>query len=217
MNILFVLDILGTVAFSLSGALKAIRKGFDIFGVIILGIITAVGGGCMRDLMLGITPPSMLTNPVYVFIASVCSVLLFIVISFHLKNKKPSDSKTVRLFDNLYFIMDTVGLAAFTLDGELVSYAYLQSPSMFITVFMGVITGIGGGILRDITANELPSVFVKHVYATSSLAGALLTAFLYRFINQNTAMILGGVLIIVMRVLAAHYKWELPSIKSALK
>lgn len=208
MSILDITSIIGTISCAMSGTLVAIQKHMDLFGVNMLAITTAVGGGIMRDLMIGDTPPVMFRDPLYVAIAFIVANLLFI---FHyFKKKKPSDS-TVRKYDRLLFIPDAIGLAAFTVNGVIIGMNY-DSANFFLSVFLGVITGVGGGILRDIMAQELPSIFVKRIYAVASIIGAIGVSVLWQY-NETVAIATGFVLIILVRVLAGIFKWNLPVIK----
>lgn len=202
----FIVNIIGTIAFATSGAVVAMKKKFDIFGVTMLGVTTAVGGGFVRDIVLGNVPPVALTAPIYTIIAIVCSVLAFLP---GIRNRINQNNK---VFDRLMFFMDTVGLAAFTTTG--VAFCFDKgNPSLFVSLFIGVVTGVGGGVLRDIFSNEPPYIFRKHIYACAAAAGAITTHLLYTWINPSTAMIVGFVEIAIIRFLSAYYKWNLPVAK----
>ena len=194
--IFFVLDIIGTVAFAISGALMAIRKKMDIFGVAILGMTTAVAGGIIRDLILGITPPAAFVHPVYALTAIVVSLIIFI----------PSIRRALSHLETLLLIMDSIGLAIFTVTGVGAGMAY---NNLFLTVFVGTVTGVGGGVLRDLFAGNRPYIFVKHFYACASIIGSLISALLWN-INELLAMIAGMAAIFILRILAAIFKWSLP-------
>lgn len=209
-TLIFILEIIGTVAFASSGALVGIRKNMDIFGVIVLGITTAVGGGCIRDLILGIHPPKMFHNFAYVGTAIATSCLLFFIIYV---KKELLESRFMESYEHAMITFDAIGLGIFTGMGIQTAVTVIPSPNAFLLIFVGVVTGIGGGMLRDIMASTTPFVFVKHVYACASLLGAAAYLVLYRYINEATALILSSVLVIVIRLLAAHYKWNLPRIK----
>lgn len=199
----FAVNMIGTMAFAISGAAAAMRKKFDIFGVAMLGVTTAVGGGFIRDLVLGNVPPVALIKPVYTITAIVCSVLAFLPA---IRNRVGQNNI---MFDRLMFFMDSVGLAAFTTTG--VVFAFVRGyESLFVSLFVGVVTGVGGGVLRDIFSNEPPYIFRKHIYACAAAAGAITTHLLYGWLGPIPATIIGFIEIIVIRFLSAYYRWNLP-------
>ena len=165
---ILILELVGTMAFSASGAMTGIRKNMDIFGVCILGLTTAVGGGVIRDVILGNTPPATFRNPIYAAVALAAALVLFLS-----RVRRLLMHNTV-LFDRAMFWMDTAGLGIFTVVGIRTAYAHVPQATVFLLVFVGVVTGVGGGVLRDMMAGDTPYIFVKHVYASASLAGALL-------------------------------------------
>ncbi len=201
---IFILEIIGTVAFSISGAMTAIKKRMDIFGVVTLGLITAVGGGVIRDLVLGITPPHTFNNPAYALASALTSICVFL----------PAVRRFFRrhtyLYDHMLFYMDTIGLAIFTVVGVQIAAAHAQQVSMFLFVFVGVVTGVGGGVLRDVLAQNTPYIFVKHVYASASLIGALICALLWKTPVPAAAMPVGAAVIIAIRMMSSHFRWSLP-------
>ena len=154
-NIIFITEIIGTIAFAASGAMIAIRKELDLFGIIMLGTITAVGGGILRDIIIGRIPPNTFVNPVYIATAALTSVLLFII--FY---KAPSllDSKHIGTFEKILNIFDAIGLGAFTVIGIDAGIDKGYGEYLFLLIFLGVTTGIGGSIMRDIMAGEIPYV-----------------------------------------------------------
>ncbi len=208
MNILiFVLEVIGTIAFAVSGAMTALKKNMDLFGVIILGCTTAVGGGIIRDLILGITPPMTFRNPVYAFISIVTAVIVFLPGTVKLLGKNNA------FFDIILLVMDALGLGVFTVMGIRTAYVLDTESSVFLMVFVGVITGVGGGVMRDIMSGNTPYIFVKHFYATASLIGALLCAYLIPYIGLAFAMISGAAAVVTLRFLAAKFHWKLPKYK----
>lgn len=209
-DLLTVLDFIGVISFTISGALVAVRKKMDYLGVCILGIITAVGGGATRDIIIGRTPPVMFRNPVYVSVAFVVANIVFFFMFCHMNVK--SRPKINHFFETALFWFDTVGLASFTADGVLVGKT-MTDGGLFLCAFLGVITGVGGGILRDLLATEVPAIFVKHVYAMASIAGAIITCLLWNVIPPVTAVVTGMTVIILIRFLARRYKWNLLRIK----
>ena len=166
-TLVFILEIIGTIAFAASGAMVGINKKMDIFGVCILGLTVSVGGGIIRDLILGNTPPNTFQNPVYALVAIGVSIIVFIPKVRNLLKKIP------RGYDMTMRIMDAVGLGIFTVIGAQVACVALGHADWLTIAFFGTITGVGGGVLRDVMAGDMPYIFRKHIYALASLAGAL--------------------------------------------
>ena len=201
-DIVFFLEIIGTVAFAASGAMIAVHRRMDIFGVVMLGLFTAVGGGAIRDMLLGNTPPLSFRRPVYAMTAIAVSAVMF------LKPVRARYSRHSHAFDTALLIMDSVGLGVFTAVGVRVALA--ADSNLYTAAFVGVVTGVGGGILRDVMAGQTPFVFVKHFYASASLIGALLCALLWPWAGEVAAMLGSAAAVIALRLLAAHYRWSLP-------
>lgn len=194
-----ILEIIGTIAFSVSGAVVGIRKKMDILGVVTLGIVTAVGGGIIRDVVIGEVPPTAFRNPIYTIIAIVVAAIAFL----------PFISKKINLDHFIWVLADSIGLGAFTIIGVSAGYKF---DNLFLEVFLGVITGVGGGVIRDICSRSIPMIFVKHFYACPCIIGAIVCAVLGRY-NSNLAMLIGFIVILVLRLLAAKFKWHLPKAK----
>lgn len=199
-----VLELIGTLAFAASGALIAMKKHMDLLGVIVLGVITAIGGGILRDLILGITPPLAFRDPTCAIVAIAASILLFIP---WLRHRLMHNQ---RLFDVVLLVMDSLGLGVFTVMGIWNAMAFDPDRSAFLLVFVGVLTGVGGGMLRDVLAGNMPFILVKHIYACASLVGALACALLWKCLPGYAAMLIGMLLVLIIRLLAAHYRWNLP-------
>lgn len=210
-TLILVLEIIGTVAFAVSGAFTAIKKDMDIFGVVILGLTTAVGGGIIRDLILGITPPKTFQDPKYAIIAIVSSVIVFVLVYWR---KLDNES---RAYDIAMLVMDTLGLAAFTVAGMGVAFSQPAEYSSFLLIFVGVITGVGGGVMRDLFAGDRPYIFVKHIYACASIMGALVCEIVKTLANESWGMVAGIVVVITIRFLSAYFRWNLPKIKYMTK
>lgn len=210
-TILIIFDFIGTIAFATAGALVAIRKEMDIFGVNVMAVCTATGGGVIRDLLIGITPPHAFRNPKYVLVACITANIVFFFLSRH-----PKVTKAVRaIYDSIYFSFDTLGLAAFTIDGVMAGVNAGHESNIFLLVFLGMITGVGGGVLRDVLAIRTPDIFRKHIYALSSILGALIVALAVRLPGYETSgMVAGFFAIIIIRCLAARFKWNLPRMKA---
>ena len=204
MQILLVLEIIGTIAFAVSGAIVGIQEKMDIFGVSILGLTTAVGGGVLRDLILNITPPAAFRTPVFAITAIAVSILVFIrPIQF-------SGEQRHGIYDKLLLVMDSIGLGLFTVVGVQVAKTSRVDTNLFLETFVGVLTGVGGGLMRDVFAGYTPSIFVKHFYACASIIGAWTCVLLWPYIGDSASMALGAALIVILRLLAAHYHWSLP-------
>ncbi len=205
-NIIFAFEIIGVIAFAISGAIVGIEKKMDILGICILGLSVAVGGGVIRDLVLGINPPMTFRNPIYAGIAILTSIIVFI---FAVKAPKVLNS---RVMDGLMLVGDAIGLGIFTVMGINTAYNHTIDAeySMFLLIFVGVITGVGGGILRDMMAGDRPYVFVKHFYASASIIGAIVYVLILPYIGTVPSMFIGTGLIIGLRVCAAYFRWSLP-------
>ena len=204
MHIIFILEIIGTIAFAVSGAFVGIEKKMDVFGVAILGLVTAVGGGVMRDLLLGITPPAALQDPVFALTAIIVSLVVF------LPSVRSLLQKTGKVYDLLLLIMDSAGLGLFTVPGVQIAYSATAAENLFLITFVGVLTGVGGGLLRDTFAGNTPYIFIKHFYACASIIGAWICALLWKHTGPVPSMIAGASSTVILRLLAAHYHWSLP-------
>ncbi len=206
-SVITLFEIIGTVAFAASGAIVALKKEMDIFGVAILGLFTAVGGGVIRDMILGNTPPAVFKDPVYAVVAIITSVIIFLPKVRGLLKKSP------KVYDIVMLIMDSVGLGIFTVAGIQTAKSVNPDSGYFLLVFVGIVTGVGGGLLRDICAGVTPYIFVKHFYACASLFGSLLCALLWNYTSESIAMISGSAAVLVLRILAAKFRWSLPKAK----
>lgn len=198
------LEIVGTVAFAVSGAVTALKKNMDIFGVCVMGITTATGGGVIRDIILGRTPPQMFYDSKYVVVALIVSIIIFFPFFRHFltANKK--------IYDAVLLFTDSAGLGIFTVYGVKVAIDAGYGDNTFLVLFVGLVTGVGGGVIRDIFAHDRPYIFIKHIYACAALVGAVLCKLLWTSAGQTVSMICGLVVIIVIRLLSAKYKLSLP-------
>ncbi len=205
-QIIYWAEIIGTIAFALSGAMVGIDKRFDIFGIIVLAISTAVGGGAIRDVLLGRTPPNMFVQPVYAGVATVSAIVVFCLtyrIKFFSKYRK------------LYFLFveffDTIGLGVFTVTASILVLDMYPAANIFLTIFMGCITGIGGGILRDMMAGRVPAVLRKRIYAVAAIIGSGMYYYLSATnLDGSISMVISILTVIIIRMLAMHYGWQLP-------
>ena len=201
-------EMIGTIAFAASGALVGSEQKMDIFGVSVLGVITAVGGGMIRDVTLGIIPPGVFQKPVYAAVAVLTSVLVFFLLYFKREMLKGNVT-----YDKVMLVMDSVGLGIFTVVGVNTGIRQGFADNTFLLVFVGTITGVGGGLLRDMMAEVPPYIFVKHIYACASIVGAIVCVYTYRWFGVVFSLIFGSAAVILMRYLAAHYRWNLPKLK----
>lgn len=204
---IFILELIGTVAFASSGAMIAIEKKMDIFGVNVLGATTAVGGGIMRDIILGLTPPGAFSHPVYVLVAALTSTILF-VIAYAKPTAFESRVKT-DYYDKLMFWCDTAGLGIFTVVGIQAAVRAVGGENVFFFVFIGTLTGVGGGVLRDIMAGETPYILAKHIYACAAIAGGIVCVVGRTAFGEAYGTILGLAATVLLRFLAAHFRWNL--------
>ena len=208
--LLFIFDLVGTIAFAISGAITGIHKKMDIFGVNILAIMTACGGGLTRDIVMGSFPPQMFLNPFYVIVAVIVANIVFFTMYF----RKGAPLKFSRLYDNGLFIFDTIGLAAFMVDGVMIGANFGYEEDLFFLVFLGFITGVGGGVLRDVLSIQMPAIFVKHVYALPVIIGGIMMVTLHEIMHSwDTAMVISFALVIMLRVMASHFLWNLPKVE----
>lgn len=203
-------DLVGTIAFAISGAFVGIHKEMDVFGVNVLAVTTACGGGLMRDLVIGNIPPRMFQNPFFVIIAVAVANVVFLLAYLHSRMPK----KMAPVYDKMLFWFDTLGLAAFTVDGVMVGVDAGFYDNAFLLCFLGFMTGVGGGALRDIMANQTPDIFRKHIYAVASIAGTILMVLIFYITSSQKAAMIGGfLLVLILRNLAAHFHWNLPKVQ----
>ena len=205
-----ILEIIGTVAFAVSGALIALSCRLDLFGVVFIGCITACGGGIMRDILIDKVPPAVFDNTYIIFIAAISSVIVFILAYI---NRHHFDTIREKL-EKINNIFDAIGLSVFSVVGvEVVINAGFADRELFC-ILMGMMTGVGGGILRDVLADKTPYVLKKHVYAIASLLGSGLYYALR--VNLDSIVLsatLAMVLVFSVRMLATVYLWQLPKVK----
>ena len=200
---------MGTLSFAISGALVAIRRRMDLFGVAVLAIVTATGGGILRDLVIGHLPPQAFIDPLYVAIAAGAGLVCFLVMFIHPRLPQ----RVATAYDMMMFAFDTVGVAAFTVDGVAIALVSGYRENLFLTVFLGVTTGVGGGMIRDVLASRVPEVLQKHVYALASIFGAVVAGVIIRCgADDQIGIICGFASIVLLRILAARFRWNLPKI-----
>lgn len=208
-ELIYALEIIGAAAFAVSGAMAALEHEADIFGVIFLALVTALGGGVIRDLLLGVTPPKMFVSYVYLAVAAVAALIVFADAYIRREKYRKHRDK----LDSINNMFDAVGLAVFTVSG--MNTAMQQSDNVLLILVLGMSTGVGGGMLRDMMINKMPKVLRKRVYAVASLLGGGVYYGLFALgVHETIAAVSGMALIIALRVLATVYKWNLPAIRS---
>ena len=202
-----IIGIIGIGAFAASGAIFATKKHTDPFGTIVVAVITACGGGITRDILLGIAPPKTLVDPAYILISA--SVALFVyLIAFIMKDSFCEKTKRLDIAINIF---DALGLGAFSVMGTQNAIDYGFSQNMFLCILIGVLTGCGGGFLRDITLQEIPVVLKKHIYVIAAILGS--AAFYSMYISGSSytlSAFWGIVLTFSLRMVATRFNWNLP-------
>ncbi len=196
--LIYVFDLFGTMAFAVTGAFKAIEHKSDIVGIIILSIITGVAGGTIRDIIIGKFPPNSISDPSYVMVSVASAVALFFLYP-HLKKHW-----------NLFLKFDAIGLGVFSITGATFAYNIFGLNFLAMT-FAGILSAVGGGILRDAFVNEVPIIFVKELYAAASFVGVVVFFVLLVFGTPlYIASIVGIITITSLRLVAMKYNWNLP-------
>ncbi len=203
MNVIYFLDILGTFAFAISGALVASKKEFDLFGVIIIAFATAVGGGMLRDVLINAHPINWIGDLNYVW-----TIFAAVIFTFLFKSKIAPLSKTM-------FLFDTIGIGVFTLLGTQKSLLIGLHP--FVALIMGMISAVMGGVIRDILTNDVPLIFKKEIYASACLAGgSVYLGTYYLGLSENIQFITTILVVVIIRLIAVKYHLQLPKIKDDL-
>ena len=207
-DVMFVLELIGAAAFAVSGAMVAIEKKADIFGVLFLAVTTALGGGVIRDVLIGRIQPVMFVSYWYLLISVVAALAVFIDAYLRSEKYKLHLDK----LDAVNNVFDAIGLAVFTVSG--MNAAMPVSDNVILVLFVGMCTGVGGGMLRDVMTNTMPKVLRKRVYAVASLIGGGLYYVMHVLdINQLLSVGCGMLVIFALRLFATIYKWNLPSVK----
>lgn len=207
--VFFLVELAGTAAFAISGAVSAIQRGLDLFGVLFLGGVTAIGGGVIRDLLLGQIPPHAFVNYVYLSTALVTALIVFLWTAYRVKHSR----REWKYADALLNFFDAAGLGIFSVIGVQNTIYAGFGDNAFFCVFLGMTTGVGGGILRDMMSRQTPVVFRKHVYALASIGGSVCYYLLCGSMPIGS-MAIATLLVIVVRLLAARYCWQLPKIRT---
>ena len=196
---LYIIDLLGLIAFSISGVLIAIKAKMDLFGILIIGFVTAVGGGTLRDLLIGHTPVTWMQDIVYTYV-----ILGSAVVAIILKSK-------INYLRTSLFLFDTIGISIYTLIGIQKGLEVGLHP--IICIAMGTMTASFGGVMRDILCNEIPVIFREEIYATACILGGITYFILSEFpIQDNWVFIISGLMVATARLLAVIFKIKLPVI-----
>lgn len=197
----------GIIAFAVSGATAAIEKHTDPFGTIIAAVLTACGGGITRDILLGITPPRSLLDPSYISLASATALIVYLI-AFILKDAFRSGADII---DTAVNVFDALGLGVFVVMGTQTAIDFGFSQNAFLSILIGVLTGCGGGFLRDITLREIPVMLKRHVYVIAACCGGAVFYVMYTSQVGYTPSVTASVLVTFsLRMLATRYKWNLP-------
>ena len=206
-RIIYVTELIGVMAFSVSGAAVAIESRLDLFGVIVLGVTASLGGGVIRDVLLGITPPSMFSSFEYVLVASAAAIFVFLIAHY----KREYAKRLMSPGHNVVLVFDTIGLGVFAVAGVNTALLNGFGENGFLVVFVGTLTGVGGGMLRDLMARQIPVVLKKRIYALAAMGGAWLYYELSRLSIPSVAAMLSGIMFtIIVRLLAVRFNWNLP-------
>ncbi|MBS9774200.1 MAG: trimeric intracellular cation channel family protein [Tenacibaculum sp.] len=199
MDIIYFLDMVGTFAFAVSGSLVAMKSKFDIFGVVIIAFVTAVGGGMLRDVLIDAHPINWIGDLNYIWV-----ILIAVTVTYLFKSKIAPLRKTFVLFD-------TLGISVFTLLGIQKSLAFGLPP--FVALIMGMISAVFGGVVRDVLTRKVPLIFKKEIYASACLSGGVVYLLLrYVSVKPDIQFVLSAVTIIVIRIIAVRKSLELPKI-----
>ena len=212
--ITFVLELIGTAAFAISGVIVARESEMDLLGAIVLGLATAVGGGMIRDTVLGHLPPNALVNPVYGTVAVAACVIMFCILYFYGNSHEESP-----FYQYTLELADCIGLAIFAVVGVQATLVTLHSDNAVLAVFTGVITAVGGGMIRDVLAGQVPFILKEKIYAVAALAGSCLYFALIdlQLVDPAVAIALSVAATMIIRLLSLKFGWNLPRLKKNSK
>ena len=202
----YMFDMIGTIAFAVSGALVGVARKMDIFGMAVLALATAIGGGIVLDVLLGYFPPNSLRNVVYVTVVLAVTVIVFLI--YNSRYRKHAMGPRSRAS---YLLADALGLASFTVTGASAGFKLYPELPIFI-VLLGTITAVGGGIIRDMLAQRIPSVLKEDVYALPSIIGGIVYYLMVTSSWESAAVYGAFTVVLVIRLLAIKYNWSLPKV-----
>ncbi len=195
----YTIDVLGTIAFAISGVLVAINKKMDLFGILIIGFVTAVGGGTLRDILIGQTPVSWMKDITYTYVILGSGIFAIVFRNY------------INYLRTSLFLFDTIGIGLYTVVGiEKGIHAGLHP---LICIALGTITASFGGVIRDILCNEIPVIFRKEIYATACIIGGIAYFLIIKFpLDNNFVFLLSAGIVIIIRILAVKFKIGLPTV-----
>ncbi|MGB1308245.1 MAG: trimeric intracellular cation channel family protein [Oceanihabitans sp.] len=195
----YIIDILGTIAFAISGVLIAMHKKMDPFGILIIAFVTAIGGGTLRDVLIGQTPVSWMTNMVFTYVILITTILAVIFRS------------KINYLRTSLFLFDTIGIGLYTVVG--IEKGISAGLHPIICIALGTISACFGGVIRDILCNEIPVIFRKEIYATACIIGGLAYFLVKQFpIANDFVFLIAGIVVILIRLIAVKFKITLPSL-----
>ena len=207
MTYIDVFEYIGVAAFAICGAMAGIDRGADIFGVLFVAVITALGGGIMRDILLGEFPPRMFASFVYIGMVTFFSLVVFVDACVRGASYRAHKER----LDAVNNIFDALGLASFTIVGMDITIGKYGLANPVLIILMGMTTGVGGGMIRDMLTNAMPKVLYKRIYAIASVAGGLLYyGFLRLGLNKTVGALIAIAFIVTLRILATKFRWNLP-------
>ena len=202
----YMFDMIGTIAFAVSGALVGVARKMDIFGMAVLALATAIGGGIVRDVLLGYFPPNSLRNVVYVTVVLAVTVIVFLIYNSRYRTHAMGPRSRAS-----YLLADALGLASFTVTGASAGFKLYPELPIFI-VLLGTITAVGGGIIRDMLAQRIPSVLKEDVYALPSIIGGIVYYLMVTSSWDSMAVYGAFTVVLIIRLLAIKYNWSLPKV-----
>lgn len=197
-----ILELCGISAFAVSGAIVGIKKRLDIFGVLVVALIAACGGGLIRDVILGRSVPVLFSTPSYL-LTTIATTIVVCLMSSHLSNTKK--------YTHIVYFFDAVGLGVFSIISAYSAYT-AGYPKVGV-IFLGCITGIGGGMMRDVLIREIPVVLRREIYALACLIGIVLMIFLYPYLPKKILLPLCITIVVAVRMLSIFFNWNIPKVR----
>ena len=202
-----ILEYIGVASAAITGTMVGIERRADAFGVLFLAMITALGGGIMRDILLGEFPPRMFTSFVYIGMVTFFSLVVFVDACVRGESYRAHKAR----LDAVNNFFDAIGLASFTVVGMDITIGKYGLANPVLIILMGMTTGVGGGMIRDMLTNSMPKVLYKRIYAIASVAGGLLYyGFLRLDMNKTVGALIAIGFIVTLRILATKFRWNLP-------
>src|SRR3984957_19410245 len=199
---LYFFDLAGVTVFAISGALAGLHRGLDLLGIVVLASVTAIGGGTLRDVLLSRTPIFWVAAPSYLYVILVAALLTFVAPGFFIGLGSPM------------LIADAFGLGLFAISGAQVAEA--QNRSWIVIVLMGTMTGVAGGVIRDLLSGVVPVLLRRDIYASAAMVGIVVYLLLrrWRHLRQSLALPIAVAIVVTVRLLALRYGWQLPTAQS---